>query len=327
MSSVQTARAEAGALFLRPSSLLFIYGIIPLVAVFLAVDGLFFDLGFSRSLPVDPHSMQWFNMFFMLPHIFASAFTFFDADYIAHYRQRLQVSLLVIVITLMLVFGLRLIAPFMLFISVYTVYHLVSQQTGIAAMLAGASSWIYTAWKWFTFSVSAILYLAAIIGSGPFASILTLAFPGFVLLYFLNTWAAARQAKTRVAYYYTWANAVMIVVTYGLYLARLPFFMILIPRFVHDVTAFFFYITHNHNRNAARPANVIAGLGQKLSLPEYVYTPLLGIACTAVVTLIFKEYMIYLLSFMALFHYYWEGVMWKRGTPHRQFIHFRQGSA
>ncbi|MDI1302913.1 MAG: hypothetical protein PSX71_13490 [bacterium] len=307
--------------WMRPSSLLFIYSVIPMVAVFLTLDWFFFDLKLSRSLPADPHDMQWFNMFFMLPHIFASLFTFFDAEYVAYYGVQLARSVVVILAIIISVFTLRAFAPFMLIISIYTVYHLVSQQTGIAAMLARNATPMYKIWKWVTFFALTIVYLAAIIGDQRLKVFLTGILPWFYVLYSLLAYFTAKKVLDKIGFYYTCANSVMIIFSCVLYAYNFSFFMIFIPRFVHDVTAFFFYISHNANRNSAGSKNMISRLGVRLGLPEYFYTPAVGILCTVIVTLFFKKYMIVLLSFMALFHYYWEGRMWKRGTPHRRYIH------
>lgn len=307
--------------WIRPLSLLLIYSIIPLVGIFLIVDWFFFNFEITRSLPVDPHSMQWFNMFFMLPHIFASFFTFFDAEYVQYYKRRLLVSVFTIMCILVLVFSFRLFAPFMLLISIYTVYHLVSQQTGIAAMLARNQSVVHKLWKWATFLAMAVFYLAVIVGGTQTKTILIKIFPFFYFLYFLLVCVTVMKSFDRIGRYYIIANSVMIIFSCILYSCDFYFFMILIPRFVHDVTAFFFYISHNTNRNAGRPLNLVSRVGASLKLPEYLYTPLAGIACTALATALLKDYLFLLLSFMALFHYYWEGVMWKQGTPHRRHIH------
>lgn len=319
-------KSAAGApalppLKLSPAWLLALYGILPLCALFLLVDWLAFDLRLSRALPADPHSMQWFNLFFMLPHIFASLFTFFDRDYVLAYRRRLGISLPLILaaaILFPLLFGYGL---FMLLIAVYTVYHLMGQQTGIAALLARHKSWRHEAWRWSSFLALGVLYVVIMVGNPGLAQGLRPWIPWILGGFLATAVLVARQSRTGMGTAYIAANSTMIVACYGLYLANLPFFMILVPRFVHDVTAFFFYVTHNTNRNRERPRNLVSRLRLAVDLPESIWTPATGILCTAFVTFVLKEYLVFILSFLALFHYYWEGVMWKHGSPHRQQIY------
>jgi hypothetical protein len=326
--SVISVGAEAEpvtpVVFLRPSALLYVYIIIPIVAIFLVCDSIFSGLALSRSFPADPHSIQWFTVFFMLPHIFTSAFTFLDAEYIQHYRRRLIVSSLLFVLLIAVVMVFHFIIPFMLFVSIYTIYHLIGQQTGIASMLAGSRSRIYTVWKWVTFLTLLIIYMAVILGGGM--NVLVRIFPYFCLGYLFFSLFVAFQAPRLIGRYYILATAVMIVFSFLLYVKNLPFFMILIPRFVHDVTAYFFYVTHNMNRNAEKNHSIFSRLRKKIPLPEYLYAPLVGVVCTVIVTVLMRQYIVFLIAFMALFHYHLEGVMWKNGSPHRRYIHMAPAS-
>lgn len=306
---------------IKPAYLLGVYGIIPVIILFLAADLLLNDWQLSRSLPSDPHTMQWFTMFFMLPHIFASLFTFFDREYLMAYKDRLAVSvplILVAMVGIPFLFG----APvFRLIVAVYTIFHLVSQQTGIAAMVARNKSGAYHAWKWVSFFA---IMMISIVASADFPALhraLYVALPVFLLLYGVLTLLAARQSKTAVGKYYIAANSLMIVACYGLALVNLPFFVILIPRVVHDVTAFYFYISHNANRNREQPLNWVSRLRKWLRLPEYAFTPLMGILCTALATATLGEHIFFVVIFLGLLHYYWEGVMWKQGSPHRANIY------
>lgn len=313
--------ATSGVMRIKPAYLLGIYGIIPVIVLFLAADFGLNDLRLSRRLPADPHAMQWFTMFFMLPHIFASLFTFLDRDYLVAYRERLMVSVPLIVVAMVaipFVFGGSL---FRLMVAVYTVFHLVSQQTGIAAMVARSKSGVYQAWKWLSFIAVLMISIVAQADFPTLHRMLQVALPAFILVYGALTLLACRQSKTRVGVGYIAANSLMIVICYGLALVNLPFFVILIPRVVHDVTAFFFYISHNTNRNREQSFNWVSRLRKWLRLPEYVFTPLLGILCTALATATLGEGIFFVVVFLGLLHYYWEGVMWKQGSLHRANIY------
>lgn len=306
---------------IKPVYLLGIYSVIPVVALFLAADLWLNGLRLSRSLPADPHTMQWFTMFFMLPHIFASLFTFFDRDYLLAYKERLVVSVPLILVV-MVVVPLLFDAPLLqLIVAVYTLFHLISQQTGIAAMIARNKSAVYQAWKWLSFFAVLMISILAQADLPGFHNVLYVVLPFFILLYGALTLFAAKQSKTATGMGYIAANSVMVVICYGLALAKLPFFVILILRVVHDVTAFYFYVSHNANRNRERHLNLISRLRQWLRLPEYVFTPLMGVLCTVLATATLGDNIFFAVIFLGLLHYYWEGVMWKQGSPHRTNIY------
>lgn len=306
---------------IKPVYLLGIYSIIPVVMLFLAGDFWLNGLGLSRSLPADPHTMQWFTMFFMLPHIFASLFTFLDRDYLVAYKERLAVSvplILVMILAIPVLFDAPILQMIM---AVYTLFHLISQQTGIAAMIARNKSAVYQAWKWLSFFAVLMISIMAQTNFPRLHDFLYGALPFFILLYGALTLVTARQSKTVVGMGYIAANSVMIVICYGLALARLPFFVILILRVVHDVTAFYFYVSHNANRNRERHLNLVSRLRKWLRLPEYVFTPLMGVLCTALATATLGDGIFFTVIFLGLLHYYWEGIMWKQGSPHRANIY------
>ena len=99
------------------------------------------------------------------------------------------------------------------------------------------------------------------------------------------------------------------------------FIAILVPRLIHDLTAFYFYLTHERGRNGERPRNAVA---QLFSLPINTYLALLTF------TMILLSYFfvrsaqstIFTLYFISTLHYYVEAFMWKKGTPHRAAIAF-----
>lgn len=321
MTTALTAKTETPLTRLNPTHLLALYGIIPAVALFLLVDHVLFGERLSRSLPADPHSMQWFNLVFMLPHIFASLFTFMDRDYRQAYRKRLSIS---VPLFAGIVLALPLLgagALLMLVIAVYTIYHLINQQTGIAAIIARTKTRSYVAWRWGSLAIYILLYTTMLTGNHDLTGLLQLVFPLLVVIYVVSSFLCALGSKTLIGFYYILANAVMLVASYILFILNQPFFMILIPRVVHDISAFYFYVVHNSNRNSGELHNMLSKLRGYVAIPEYVLTPAAGVLCTAIVMFFLQKYTFFILAFLALFHYYWEGVIWKGGSPHREYIH------
>jgi hypothetical protein len=111
-------------------------------------------------------------------------------------------------------------------------------------------------------------------------------------------------------------------VSYYFVLAGYIFFAVLAFRFVHDVSAFAFYITHDYNRNLSENKNWFYKVTSFLPLPIILLTPILAFGFAyllrSVTGGIAIGYSIIILVSMC--HFYLESVMWKRNSPHRQYV-------
>lgn len=76
-------------MYINPGVLLIIYLAMPLSLLFIVFDKFFRDGSIGRSLPVDHRIFVWFILIFMVPHIFASFFSFADKEYINYYKGKL----------------------------------------------------------------------------------------------------------------------------------------------------------------------------------------------------------------------------------------------
>jgi hypothetical protein len=97
---------------------------------------------------------------------------------------------------------------------------------------------------------------------------------------------------------------------------------IFIIRFIHDCSAFLFYITHDVNRNKVTRHNYIFRLLRANGYVLLFVTPALAIMLGLLLrTSITNQNAIYLLIiYLGVTHYYLESHMWKRESPHRQHI-------
>ncbi|WVM89040.1 hypothetical protein UMZ34_24770 [Halopseudomonas pachastrellae] len=76
----------------------------------------------------------------------------------------------------------------------------------------------------------------------------------------LLTWQLARLTEGRLGRAYLWANALLLLS--ALVIDRLGYtlFVILMPRLIHDLTAYSVYVTHDRNRNQSdQPGGSTAG--------------------------------------------------------------------
>lgn len=329
---VQYATAEGDLRTLSPVLLLSVFAIIPLTGLFILLDYFFSGLSFSRSLPVEGDDAGLLNTIFMLPHVLASFFTFADRDYLVAYAGRLGVSSLAIL-------GVTFLVPlwlgygaFLLILVLYTAHHQVSQQSGIAALVAKNKPSTHEAWKWLSLVLLIILVFSvslqgnpdlAFLWQDPFRSyfryFMALLFAGYIVLSVMT----AKASKTRIGVFYIAASSMLIAFNFFLCTFGFYFYILLITRIVHDITAFAFYVTHNVNRDKAEPASMMAAIRKRLPLPEYILTPVLALLVSLALTFLMPaSYLLPVSIFLAFFHYYWEGVMWKKGSPHRAFLRF-----
>lgn len=102
----------------------------------------------------------------------------------------------------------------------------------------------------------------------------------------------------------------------------MPLLAILLPRAVHDSTAFIIYTNHDTNRNTPVPRHFIyratAGL-----LPIWLTCILIAILWGALVTYSGQPWVIFLVIALTLIHYITEAITWKTGSLHRQYLKIR----
>lgn len=300
--------------------LLALYGIVPACLLFVFADWLITDGRLSSALPADPHSMRWFTLFFMLPHIFASMLILADIRYIKFYRRRLSITIPLFLLAALLLPALLGWTAFMIIIAIYTIYHLMAQQAGMAAMLAENRCIRHRIWAWTSFIFLAVLYLLVLVPMSVTMPWLDAVLAALASALMVTTWQAWSRSRTGSGRRYIAANSTMLLSCLLFYYLALPFFLILMPRVVHDITAFMVYGAHNTSRTNQGTGSMMGFIQRLIPLPVACLTPLVGIGLTVMVTYLWQSHMMVLLPFMALFHYHWEAVMWRGGSPLRQHI-------
>lgn len=300
--------------------LIALYAIVPFCLLIALFDWLVLQGALTRVLPADPHSMRWFTLLFMLPHIFASMLILADLEYIEHYRRRLAVTLPLLLLASVALPALLGWTAFMVIIAIYTIYHLMAQQAGIAAMLAENRCLWHRLWGGISFVFLTVIYLLVLVPVPPGSAWIDMVLAGLGAALILSTWQAYSGSRTSIGAGYICANSAMLLACLLFYYVQMPFFLILMPRVVHDITAFLVYVAHNTNRAVARAPSAMGLLQRLVPLPVMYLTPLAGIGLTVMVTYLFQSHMMVLLPFMALFHYHWEAVMWRSGSPLRQHL-------
>ena len=101
-------------------------------------------------------------------------------------------------------------------------------------------------------------------------------------------------------------------------------FSVLIPRIVHDTTAFTFYINHDYNRNRVSTRNFIYRHTNKLCVPVPLACPLLALGVNGLL-IGFTNMSVnpFFYAPITMIHYYTERLIWRRGTIHRKSVFIR----
>lgn len=205
----------------------------------------------------------------------------------------------------------------------YTEYHIVSQQGGIACALMKNRPRLYNLWRLLVIGVFSFPYL--IINSES-----TLGFqPSLELLYILSLVSAVaflivtllicKGSKTKEGTRYFLTASAAILFGYFLFMWGYPILAFFLSRFVHDVTAFVFYVVHDTNRTREAHTNAFYLLWKPLRIPVFILTPTLAVVIAFLVSETATT-IVLLLIFVT--HYYVESFMWKRGSLHRARVGF-----
>ena len=303
--------------------LLSIYAIVPIGLCLPLLDQWLLGGSIQRALPYHPRDLAFFTLIFNIPHIIASELILFDREYVREYRSHLLIGLFLAVVVLETLFFTLPPGGFPVFIMAITTYHVFAQQIGITRSLLPAAGLEFTVWKWCAVPIAIVTYLGAyplLRGYGEWLP--PIAF-GLCVPLTLACALVLRRSTTRLATVYILGNQAIMLAMMPLAMNGYAFFALLMPRVVHDVTAYAFYVAHDANRNRLEPHNVIYRRLRFTGLPVWLLGPLLSIAIAwALRNAIGPVAGLHAIGIASAFHYYMEGVTWRRGTLHRRQITF-----
>lgn len=355
-----------------------LYAVIPFSFVFVLLDSLFWERQWrDQWLPNNPAELLFWSILFNFPHIVSSMVTMVDQEYWRYYRKRLLKAMIVIVLSLAVInFIVPITLPatvaeniyllFFLFFSAYTVWHVLSQQYGIGMMLMrSAPDRRYQVWRWCSTIAATLLYFM-VFGKyflrdvRLFNMAAEQGLQGIALLFVLlsTLWGAMilKSSQRRLGTWFSVGNLAILPATYCLLVMGYDLFVIVIPRFLHDLTAFMIYSVHDQNRNLEQRKNwvyrtlsfipvtplflcpilavVLANsiecgsllldtlLGVTNALPDKcIVNPFSPLESTAGLNLRTGLW-VQISMAVGFFHYYIEGFVWKRDALHRHSVAF-----
>lgn len=376
-ASITSAELSTRNYSVNQKWLLSLYAVIPICFLFAAVDTLFLGNQYRDVyLPNDPISLILFAIIFNFPHVLSSFITLADKEYLTFYKKRFSWGLGTIVFTTITTLTvLPLLVPsniamglYGLFLTLYgvaTMWHVLSQQYGIGMMLSKtAPQASFQRWRTLSTIAAAIMYflvftqpkdLTASFFGYPLWTILEISAGVFVILACYQGWLIIRKMPESVGKLYCLANLALLPATLAFLHLEYNMLVILIPRFVHDLTAFMIYSVHDQTRNQDYKHNYfyrwlsfipiqpiflcfIAAilLANSIECGAQVMDSWLGfqfsIADKCGIDSVFSSeanglptsmrISLQLIYITGLFHYYIESFVWKRDSIHRHSVKF-----
>jgi hypothetical protein len=323
--------------------LLGIYWILPVCLAVCLADRFAFGSALQRALPRSPGQFFLFALFFGTPHIVASnVILATNAEYFRLYRRRL----LLLTVGLAVFFAVgNLTLPYSVLyalVATVTIVHVVRQQIGIGGAAGRPEGAAYAAWGILLVLSSVVVYNAIFLSRAFTAGQLRwvdrsiLVFSPAILVAAVLSHA---RVPSRTGKYFLWANTAMTLVSFSFYLQGYPLFAVVAPRVIHDVTAFVFYVAHDHNRHLEGPRNALYALLAKARVGAVVAVPALAVLVTWFLDKRADLWLGFLtdhvleprysraiafgfVGYLGLVHYYTEALTWKADSPYRRYIHF-----
>ncbi len=322
-------KKEESTISINPKVLLAIYAVMPLSLICKAIDSLIFNGHVQQALPVDPRVYVWFVLLFMVPHIIASFFSFADKEYFDYYRSRLLrgAQIAVILGIFLPAFAGATILPILAFVT-YTMIHVFMQQSGVSKSLMRNAAPYHVYWQWLGIAIATVIYAYLLIpmtwlqnvinNSNVFMVVLVIV----LIIYNLLALNIVKQSRTRLGKIYFLGTHFIPILGIFYIVVGYPIITLVIPRIIHDLTAYTFYITHDNNRFVKSHSNIIYRATAKLKLPVFVASPFVSILLAFTIAKLNSATLTIILTCVFFLHYYTESMIWKKDTLHRMQIKF-----
>jgi len=324
--------------------LLWVYAVIPVSVAVMLADRVLWAGALGNQLPRTPNNLLVLALLFGTPHIVASNLILVtNRDYFRHYRSRF-VGISLGLAAFFAVFGSTLPRPIIVaLISAWTVAHVVKQQVGLGNSTARHSGPMFWTWSWVGIGAG-MLYYNAIFQARVFTDgqlrLLAAVVAALAIIVAGLTIALAARTGNPLGRRWVVANGALMSLAAMAYLLGYPFFAILMPRVVHDVTAFVVYISHDANRALAGVANRFYRPHRRPTGLALLALPAIAVAVSATLEhgadrvvnralgalggiQIHEPVSLGVVGFLALQHYAFESFTWKSSSPYRRYLHLR----
>lgn len=320
-----------------------LYLVIPLSFVVYAMDYFFWGNYLKSILPSSPTHFILFQILFGTPHIIASAILLTsNKEYLYFFKTKL----LVMTVLIIAVFGFgSLFIPYkVLYIitACWTVYHVFKQQHGIGKGICRLPGWAFYWLLWLSVSAGIFIYMGIFLKNslGVYEAEWVKLIAGTLTIgLILSSVLCQRYVPTQFGKYFLWSNTLLIVSSFYMYIQQYYFLAILIPRLVHDATAYVFYVAHDYNKHHQKPQNTIYKYAARCNVNVFLVLPVMSFVLAYLLqaygndlvnlitqyffgTEIYKAVTLGVIGYLSLMHYYTEAFTWQAGSPLRRYIRF-----
>ena len=299
--------------------------IIPITLVGLISDQIFFG-GYLRTIsPRNPEELAFFSFFFVYPHIVASLCVASNRHIragLGHVLARASVA--VMLLAVVVAFTLGDSALFIVY-GFVTIYHVFAQQFGLARLFLARTNYHFK----ICFAVGIVLSVGcyALVYSPklalhayfiPFIAIaltlLVCSLPSFLAL--------MRCARGWDGRWYLMTCLLTLISSWVCVVSDYPFGAILIPRVIHDLTAFLFYLYYEINSPDQTLAQKALGLIlERGTIVRAVPLLIVSLAVASGLTFFEQERLgMYVVTAVGFLHYTLEHFLWRSQSPARQYV-------
>lgn len=304
--------------------ILAIFAIVPIIFFLGLINYYYYDASFLPYMGMTSFLLPLYLLFFELPHIITSFIGFLDREYVVFYARHLFIWLPLILAGFSLLVWWQITLAIVLYL-VATTYHVMSQLTGISLMFGIPKNTVYQVWSWMAIFIATFIYLAIaaphLVGD-KFTDLVFTATIGALTIFGLLCAYMVYQVKSFAAKTYIVMTLLMLVCSYILVTIGYIFLAIFMIRFIHDITAFLFYVTHEMNRNQKEIKNYLYRLIPYLPKSLMIVVPAIGVGIGLALreTITGVEAIFIVSMLLAIIHYYLESIIWRRGSLHRQYV-------
>jgi hypothetical protein len=323
--------------------LLGLYGIIPVCLALQCFDHWFWQDFLKENLPSNPFHFVLFQILFGTPHIIASNIVLVsNPDYLKHYKR--HIILMTVAIAVAYILGNMLLPYWVLFIlvAIWTIYHVLKQQYGVARGVCQLPESVFKLLLTLSVAAGVAIYIGIFMRNSLAADqlywIKHAAALGCLLL-LVAAFVNQHHVSTEFGRWFYWSNVFLVLTSFYLFLQQHYFMAVLVPRFVHDATAYVFYVTHDYNKHHRQPQNFIYRYAARCNCHVFIVLPVISFSLTFVLLAygddganfitrylwgveFYKVITLGFLGYLALMHYYMEGLTWQKDSPYRKFIAF-----
>lgn len=320
-----------------------LYLVIPICFFVYLADVFLWGDYLKSILPSSPTHFILFQILFGTPHIIASAIMLTSNK---EYLQFFKPKLIGMTVFIIVVFGFgSLFIPYkVLYIAAtcWTVYHVLKQQHGIAKGVCRLPAWAFYWMLWLSVTAGIFIYMGIFLKNSldvQQAVWVKLIAGTLTIGLILSSILCQRYVSSRIGKYFLWSNTLLIVSSFYFYTQQYYFLAILVPRLVHDATAYVFYVAHDYNKHHQTPQNTLYKYAARCNIHVFVVLPLISFTLTYLLqaygdtwvniitqfffgTDIYKAITLGLIGYLSLMHYYTESFTWQVNSPLRRYIRF-----